>query len=163
MEITLKIIVLYVAVLLTGLSAGLFFAWQVSVIPGTRLTQDSTYLETMQKINRAIINPPFMLIFLGALLIQILSVFIYLNTSLTFWLILGATVFYGIGTIIVTGLGNVPLNDTLDTLPLNDLNDEEILKQRQDYETPWNRLHRIRTGFSVLSFMLLLIAVFISS
>lgn len=163
MEITLKIIVLYVAVLLTGLSAGLFFAWQVSVIPGTRLTQDSTYLETMQKINRAIINPPFMLIFLGALLIQILSVFIYLNTSLTFWLILGATVFYGIGTIIVTGLGNVPLNDTLDTLPLNNLNDEEILKQRQDYETPWNRLHLIRTGFSVLSFMLLLMAAFISS
>ncbi|NBC05417.1 MAG: DUF1772 domain-containing protein [Bacteroidetes bacterium] len=162
MEITLKIIVLYVAVLLTGLSAGLFFAWQVSVIPGTRLTQDSTYIETMQKINRAIINPAFMLIFLGSLLIQILSVIVFWNTGIPFLIILAATLVYGAGTVIVTGLGNVPLNDALDTLPLNDLNDEEIIKERQNYETPWNRLHLIRTGFSVLSFMLLLTALFIS-
>lgn len=163
MEITLKIIVLYIAILLTGLSAGLFYAWQVSVIPGTKLTQDSTYIETMQKINRAIINPPFMLIFLGSLLIQILSVILYWNTEMSLWLIISATLVYGAGTVMVTGLGNVPLNDALDELQLNDLSKEEISKERHDYEVPWNRLHLIRTVFAVVSFMLLLIAAFITS
>ncbi|MCG2590002.1 anthrone oxygenase family protein [Rhodohalobacter sulfatireducens] len=163
MEITLKIIVLYIAILLTGLSAGLFYAWQVSVIPGTKLTQDSTYIETMQKINRAIINPPFMLIFLGSLLIQILSVILYWNTEMSLWLILSATLVYGAGTIIVTGLGNVPLNDALDELHLDDLRQDEISKERHDYEVPWNRLHLIRTAFAVLSFMLLLAAAFSTS
>lgn len=163
MEITLKIIALYIAILLTGLSAGFFYSWQVSVIPGTKLTRDSTYIETMQKINRAIINPPFMLIFLGSLLIQILSVFLYWNSGMSFWLILAATLVYGAGTVMVTGLGNVPLNDALDELQLNDLSKEEISKERHDYEVPWNRLHLIRTFFAVLSFMLLLIAAFITS
>lgn len=163
MEITLKIIVLYIAILLTGLSAGLFYAWQVSVIPGTKLTQDSTYIETMQKINRAIINPPFILIFLGSLLMQIISVFLYWNAGIPGWFILASTFVYGAGTVMVTGLGNVPLNDSLDTLSLKKLNEEEVSKDRRDYETPWNRLHLIRTVFAVLSFMLLLIAAFITS
>lgn len=163
MEITLKIIALYLALLLTGLSAGLFFAWQVSVIPGTKRIQDSTYIETMQKINRAIINPLFMLIFLGSLLMQFLSVILYWNTAMPYWLILGATVFYAAGTVIVTGMGNVPLNDALDILKLNKLSEEQVSGERKDYESRWNKLHVIRTLFAVLSFMLLLLAAFITS
>ena len=163
MEITFKIIVLYFAILLTGLSAGLFYAWQVSVIPGTKRIQDSTYIETMQKINRAIINPLFMLIFLRALLIQILIVFLYWDNGMTFWSLLAATVLYGAGTVIVTGLGNVPLNDALDSLSLHELSEEKISREQQNYESRWNRLHLIRTVFSVISFMLLLLATFITT
>jgi hypothetical protein len=47
MEFTLQTLTLYTAILLTGLSAGLFVAWQVSVIPGTKWVQDSVYLETI--------------------------------------------------------------------------------------------------------------------
>lgn len=57
MEISIKTITLFAAALLTGLSAGLFYAWAVSVIPGTRKVTDMIYLETMQSINRAIRNP----------------------------------------------------------------------------------------------------------
>lgn len=163
MAITLQNILLYVAIILTGLSAGLFYAWQVSVIPGTKRVQDLTYIETMQKINRAIINPAFMLIFLGSVLTQIITVFLYRSSGSPFWLILSATFMYGIGTVIVTGLGNVPLNNALDELNINGLSREKISKERHDYETPWNQLHIIRTGFSVLSFMLLLVAAFIVS
>jgi len=163
MEISYKIAALYFAVLLTGLSAGLFFAWQVSVIPGTKRVQDSVYIETMQKINRAIINPPFMFIFLGPLIVQIISIVLYWNTSISLWLILGATIFYGIGTVIITGLGNVPLNNKLDTLSLSDLNKKQMASERQQYEARWNKFHLIRTLFAVLSFMLILIAAFLPS
>ncbi len=161
MEITLKTLVLFSAILLTGLSAGLFFAWQVSVIPGTKRVQDSVYIETMQKINRAIINPPFMVIFLGPLFLQIISFVLYWNTSKTLWLILGASILYGIGTVIVTGLGNVPLNDKLDTLSLNDLIEKQMASERQYYEARWNRLHTVRTVFAVLSFIVLTATAFL--
>ena len=54
----------FVALASTALMAGLWFAWAVSVIPGTRLVPDRTYVTTMQTINRAIINPGFILPFL---------------------------------------------------------------------------------------------------
>jgi uncharacterized membrane protein len=160
MEITFKSFVLLAAILLTGLSAGLFFAWQFSVIPGTKRVQDSVYIETMQKINRAIINPPFMLIFLGPLVVQIISFVLHWDSSITHRLILGAIILYGIGTVIVTGLGNVPLNDKLDVLSLKDLTEIQMASERQQYEAKWNRLHTIRTVFAVLSFMLILLAAF---
>ena len=45
MDFTMKSLSLYAAVTLTGLSAGLFYAWAVSVIPGTQRVIDTTYLE----------------------------------------------------------------------------------------------------------------------
>jgi len=159
MEIT-KDIALYISIILTGLSAGLFYAWQVSVIPGTKLVKDATYIETMQKINRAIINPLFMLIFLGTLIMQFLSVYLYWDSTGPFWFILGATALYGAGTILITGIGNVPLNDALDTLKLNQLSTDQVTTERRDYESRWNRFHIIRTVFSVLAFMMLLLAAF---
>jgi len=163
MEIIAKEIALYISIIFTGLSAGLFFAWQISVIPGTKLVKDATYIETMQKINRAIINPPFMLIFLGTLIMQILSVYFYRDTTNTFWFILGATLLYGVGTVLLTGLGNVPLNDALDTLKLNELPADQITGERRGYESRWNRLHIIRTTFSILSFMMLLLTAFLTA
>jgi uncharacterized membrane protein len=163
MEFSLNFTALFSATLLTGLSAGLFYAWQVSVIPGTKRVQDSVYIETMQKINRAIINPPFMLIFLGSLLLQILSAFLYRDTSAAFWFILASALIYGIGTVIVTGLGNVPLNDKLDTLSLPDMSKEQLAIERQHYEAKWNKFHLVRSVFAVLSFMLILLAAFLPS
>ena len=49
----------------TGLVAGLLYGWAVSVIPGTTRVGDHTYVETMQDINRAIINPAFIIPFMG--------------------------------------------------------------------------------------------------
>src|SRR6056297_260003 len=156
MEFTFSTITLYTTLLLTGLSAGLFFAWQVSVIPGTKRVKDSSYIETMQQINRAIINPAFMIVFLGPVPMQILSAFLYRNDASTFWPIVYVVILYVIGTVLVTGFGNVPLNDQLDTHSLTDLDEDQITRERQLYEGHWNKLHSIRTAFAVISFGLLL-------
>jgi len=160
MEITIKSITLYSAVLLTGLSAGLFFAWSVSVIPGTIRVADSIYLETMQSINRAILNPAFFLIFFGSLILLITNTVQQFQTGSTFWLMLAATVIYLVGTFGVTGLGNVPLNNALDTLQLNELSEYKLAEFRQYYELKWNKFHTIRTTFAVISFMFSLLAIF---
>ncbi len=163
MEISIKSISLFSAVLLTGLSAGFFYAWSVSVIPGTIKVADTIYLETMQSINRAILNPAFFLIFLGSLILLVTNTIQQYHAGLTFWLMLAATLIYLVGTIGVTGLGNVPLNDALDALHLNDLSDDKLAQFRQYYELKWNKLHTIRTVFAVISFLLSLLAVFTHS
>jgi len=159
MEITLKTMTLFAAIFLTGLSAGLFYAWEFSVIPGTKRVAGPVYLETMQAINRAIINPAFLLIFMGSLVAQTAGALQFRGTP-AFWLLLTATACYLFGTILVTSLGNVPLNNALDALNLPALNPEQVVRHRQHYELRWNRLHTIRTAFAVLSFLLLLIAAY---
>ena len=81
MDISFKSIILFGAVVLTGLSAGLFCAWSVSVIPGTKRVADLAYLETMQSINRAILNPVFFLIFFGSVVLLSISSIYHFKTN----------------------------------------------------------------------------------
>jgi uncharacterized membrane protein len=161
MEFSIKTVTLFLAIILTGLSAGLFYAWQVSVIPGTRKLMDMTYLQSMQSINKEILNPAFFLIFMGSPLILAITTIQHYNNGVTFWILLAATLVYAFGTFAVTTLGNVPLNDTLEALNLAELADAEVVQFRNSYELKWNRLHLIRTVFSVFSFLFSLAAIFI--
>ena len=161
MELSIKSLILSGSVVLTGLSAGFFYAWSVSVIPGTKKIEDPAYLETMQNINRAILNPAFFLIFFGSILfLSISSILEFHTNKVTFWLLVTSSIFYLIGTVGVTGLGNVPLNDQLAALELVNVNADKMAEFRKFYESNWNRLHTIRTAFAVLSFLLSVVAVF---
>jgi uncharacterized membrane protein len=157
----MKLITLFSTVILTGLSAGFFYAWAVSVIPGTKKIADLTYLETMQSINKEILNPMFFLIFFGCLITMIISAIQQFGNGTVFWMIIFAGTTYLVGTFGVTALGNVPLNNQLEALSLGDLNKAEIIKWREYYEPVWNRLHTIRTVFSVISFYLILHAAYL--
>lgn len=164
MEVSLKTWITYGAVVLNGLSAGLFYAWSVSVIPGTRQLVDYTYLQTMQSINRAILNPAFYFIFFGsAVFLGIATIYHYSANNTVFWLLLASSICYIMGTIVVTGLGNVPLNNQLEALNLGEITTKKISEFRHFYETSWNQLHLIRTVFAVMSFLLSALAVLIYS
>jgi uncharacterized membrane protein len=160
MGLSIKSLILFAAIALTGLSAGLFYAWLVSVIPGTRKVVDLTYLESMQSINRAILNPAFFLIFFGSLPALAISTIQHFHSGITFWWLLAAGIIYALGTFGVTVFGNVPLNDALDVLDLAELSETRTAEFRRSYEEKWNRLHLIRTVSAVLSFLFSLVAVF---
>jgi uncharacterized membrane protein len=161
METSIKSFILFGAVVLTGLSAGLFYAWSVSVIPGTQKITDAAYLETMQNINRAILNPAFFLIFFGSIcFLSMASIYEFHASKVTFWLLLGSSIFYLIGTVGVTALGNVPLNEQLDALELAKMDTNKMAEFRKFFESNWNRLHLIRTVFAMVSFILSVMAVF---
>jgi len=162
MDFSFKSTMLIGAIILTGLSAGLFFAWSVSVIPGTRKLADPTYLETMQSINRGILNPLFFIVFFGSLVLLGLAGFMEFNANRqAFGFLLGAFLTYLVGTIGVTGLGNVPLNDQLDILNLAEMSDSKLADFRQYYESKWNQLHQVRTVFAMLSFLISLLALLV--
>lgn len=155
-----KSLSLYLAIFLTGLSAGLFYAWAVSVIPGTKKLLDLTYLQTMQSINKEILNPAFFLSFYGSLLLLMISSVQQYGQGNTFWLVIAATITYLLGTFAVTAFGNVPLNDELGVLNLSELSETQLSDFRQYYEVRWNRLHFIRTLSAIGAFLLALAGSF---
>ncbi len=61
----LKTALLGGGIVTTGLMSGLLYGWSVSVIPGTKRVSAGNYVDTMQHINRAIINPAFVIPFMG--------------------------------------------------------------------------------------------------
>ena len=160
-DISISKTIFILTILLTGLSAGLFFGWSVSVIPGIRCISDRNYLKTMQSINRAILNPWFFIIFFGSGILLIVSSIEQFRQSVdaSFWTLVCATMAYLAGTTGITILGNVPLNNMLDSLSIQDLSPDDLKQLRQSFESRWNRFHMIRTVFAVSAFLLLIMAM----
>ncbi len=144
------------SIVATGLMAGLWYAWTVSVIPGTRRVPDTTYIVTMQNINKAIINPAFIIPFMGIPLLLAGAAIVQFRAgdSRRGWLLASATATYIVGVLGVTIGGNVPLNDALEAFDLADSNEQAIADRRRSYETPWNRWHYLRTAANIGSFTL---------
>ena len=92
---------------------------------------------------------------------MILSIYFQykVQVNVTFWLITASTIFYLIGTIGVTIFGNVPLNETLDAVNINAVSGDELENLRASIESKWNQLNIVRTVFSVLAFIILLLGI----
>lgn len=149
----------------TGLVAGLLYGWAVSVIPGTTRVGDHTYVETMQDINRAIINPAFIIPFMGVPLALGAASILHFRTNdiRRGWLLAGATGTYLVGVLGVTIRGNIPLNDALDAFDLPAAAHDDLSERRSSYERPWNRFHRLRTAAGVISFGLTAAAAMVAA
>ena len=105
--------ILLLAVLMLGLMAGLFFAYSVSVMPGMRRSGERAAVEVMQRINVAIQNPLFLMIFSGALVFAVIAVFQNAGTADVFVPLVVALVLYA-ATLLITAVVNIPLNNRLD-------------------------------------------------
>lgn len=149
----------------TGLVSGLLYGWSVSVIPGLRRTDDIAYVGTMQQINRAIINPAFVIPFMGIPLVLGAAAYTQFRAGDTRrgWLLVGATASYLVAVLGVTVGRNIPLNDALDVFPLDDSDMSSIRDRRGSYERPWNRWHHLRTVGSIGSFALVAAAALVAA
>jgi len=150
--------ILAITVTLTALSAGIFYAWSVSVTLGLKRLSDQEYVSFMQETNRAIQNPWFFVVFFGAAILLPVSSYLNYGQSGRFELLLAATIVYLVGVIGVTIFGNVPMNERLDRFEMESATDEEIKTQRKNYEGRWNFLNNIRTICSTIAIALVIIA-----
>lgn len=155
-------IILLITTLLTSLISGFFYAYSCSVNPGLARLTDTEYIRAMQSINRAVLNPVFFASFFGTLLLLPVSCWMWFMTeglSTGFYLLLAASTFYIVGVLGVTGLGNVPLNESLDKFNINVATPQEISAQRTMFEAPWNRYHNVRTWSNIISLGFLLLVI----
>lgn len=161
MEFSINTVTLFLAIMLTGLAAGLCFTWTNAITPGIGQLENLGYLRSFQQMNRTILNPLFFIVFFGPFLMALFAAILNKATApQTFWMILIAGGVYLVGVAMVTIFGNVPLNEILDKTDLMASNEQELKELRKQFEGPWNRLHLIRTITSAISFGLLILAGF---
>ncbi|HEY5823637.1 MAG TPA: anthrone oxygenase family protein [Cyclobacteriaceae bacterium] len=160
--VSIQNVSLFLAVLLTGLLAGLFYSYACSVNIGLGRLTDEEYLRAMQSINEGILNPVFFLSFLGALVLLPFASWMNHNFIPTgaYYFLLSATIIYVIGVFGITAVGNVPLNEALARFTIDGASPQELFVQRQKFELTWNSYHTIRTVAAVLSFALSLVSIF---
>ncbi|MGW1775816.1 anthrone oxygenase family protein [Streptomyces sp. NPDC002104] len=141
-----RVAALVAATLTTGLMAGLFFAFDVSVMPALKRSDDRTLISVMQRVNTSIINGWFMLAFLGALLFTALALALHLpgGEHAAVPALAGALVLYVLA-VAVTGRVNIPLNNALEAAgPAERIADPASV--RAAFEKKWVPANRWRTA-----------------
>ena len=128
---TLRSHVLLAATVAAGLQAGTYYTWACGVMPGLAEVDDRTFTSTITQVNVAIVNPVFMLSFLGAPALAAAAVAATTGNARA-WAIAGVAL--ALGTVAVTAVGNIPLNDAL-----------AAGGSRADFETAWVRWNVVRT------------------
>jgi uncharacterized membrane protein len=127
-----------------GLIAGAFFAFSTFVMKALSRLPAPHGIAAMQSINIVVINPWFMLVFVGtALLCAVLMVHALLAWEKpgSNWTLL-ASLLYVVGTFGVTIACNVPKNDAL--AGLNPASSEAV-NFWADYLSSWTRWNHVRT------------------
>ncbi|WP_181787319.1 anthrone oxygenase family protein [Streptomyces phytophilus] len=143
---------LLASVLGTGLMAGLFAAFAYAVMPGLGRSSDRTLVDAMQGINKAIVNPVFMLPFMGSIPLLGLAVVLAWRgqgREALPWLI-AALVLYVVA-FGVTVAGNIPLNDQLDRAGDPD-RIKDLAAVRADFEDKWVAWNVVRAVLHTVAF-----------
>ena len=138
------IIAIVIALLGSALIGGIFFAFSSFVMKTLARVPSAEGIAAMQSINVVVLNPSFLGAFMGtaaiSLLVAVLAVK-WWETPSAPWLVAGALL-YLVGTFLLTGLGNVPLNKQLAAVQANDPASIEVW---QRYLDRWTLLNSVRT------------------
>ena len=153
---TVRALTLACATLTTGLIAGVYYAFAVSVNLGLAAQPDASYVAAMQAINERIENPLFFLTYFGAALFPLAALTAHYRRprSGRFWLVALACVLYIGGSFLLTSFVSVPMNNQLAAVDL-DAPARVLADARDAYEGPWDYWNSVRTMFSFLAFVAL--------
>ena len=149
-------VIIVVSILGAGLVTGLLFAFSNFVMKALADLPSEKGMFAMQRINETIINPIFMVLFLGT---PILCSVIVVNAGLkinepgNLFLLVGALA-YVIGPFGITMLFNVPLNNLLARADVSNSNDIWPM-----YQKKWQRWNHIRTYIGVISVVFMAIGL----
>lgn len=146
------------ACLASALVGGVFFAFSSFVLPALGRIPAPEGLRAMQRINIDVFHWSFVLAFFGTpalclvLLVQSFSGTGAGDDSLIRW---GCAV-YLVGSFLVTGLGNVPLNKRLAKLDPEQVDAAQAWSQ---FAGPWVAWNHLRTLASLLAAALFLASI----
>ena len=126
-----------IALLGSTLVGGIFFAFSSFIMKALAGVPAAEGIGAMQSINVVVINPSFLGAFFGTAVLSLVAGGLALagraHPSASFFL--AGALFYLVGTILVTLLGNVPLNNQLATVSATDPGAREVWDRYLDRRT----------------------------
>lgn len=151
-------IITFLALLGSGLMAGLYFAYSNSVMPALARLPGPQGIAAMNHINVIILNPLFLTIFMGTAVLALLLIVAALLGWMAkpAWLVAGA-VLYLVGNIAITMGINVPMNNALAAAGADSPNSAMLWANHLDRWVFWNHVRAIACTASLAAFALALI------
>lgn len=146
---TIKVL-LIVAAVGAGLIGGLFFVFSNTIMKALDKLPAGGAIASMQRINEVILNPLFFLAFFGTALICVALLIIYIARLDQPGAVLACSgaLLYVLGSIVVTMVWNVPLNNELAAIPASAT---DLAAQWQAYRVPWTKWNHVRSIASLLA------------
>jgi len=132
----------------SGIVAGVFYAFSSFIMKALSRVSSEEGIAAMQSINVVVINPSFLSVFMGTAVFSLALA----GLSITGWgapsapWFLAGALFFLAGTFLVTGLGNVPLNDQLAAVSASD---SSAIALWEHYLQRWTLLNTVRTVFAI--------------
>ena len=149
----------FVAALGSGLVAGIFFAFSNFVMRALARVPPAQGIAAMQSINVVVLNRWFFAVFFGTaaccLVLAVISFFCWQKPGAGYLLI--GSLFYLIGTILVTIACNVPLNDALAVV---DPSSADAGRVWTNYLKNWTAWNHVRTIAALAAAPLFTVALF---
>ena len=141
-----------------ALMAGVFFAFSTFVMKALARLPHGEGIAAMQAINVAVINPWFMLVFLGTAglcgFLAVLSLLRWEEPASAY--LLAGSLLYLAGTVLVTLAFNVPRNNALAKLRRADPHSAHVWP---DYLSRWTAWNHVRTLAALAAAALLILAL----
>jgi uncharacterized membrane protein/ketosteroid isomerase-like protein len=134
----------FVAALGSGLVAGIFFAFSIFIMRALASVSPTSGIAAMQSINVMVLNRWFFAVFFGTAaccLVLVIAFFLHWQRPGAAYLLL-AGLLYLVGTILVTIVCNVPLNDSLAAV---DPATAEAASTWTNYLKTWTVWNHVRT------------------
>jgi uncharacterized membrane protein len=147
-----------IAIIGTAVVGGVFFAFSSFIMKALARLPASEGIAAMQSINIVVLNPVFLGVFMGTSAVSLLILAIAIKgweLPSAPYLLTGGLLYF-VGTFLVTGLGNVPLNNQLASIGPTDPASSDIW---QHYLERWTRLNTLRTMCSIAATLVLIIGL----
>ena len=139
-----------------GLNAGLFFIFSVCIMAALARLPVPDGITAMNAINEVIQNPLFFIVFLGTAVVALAVIVIaFLQGTPGSGLAMAAAVVFLAGTIGVTIVVNVPMNDALAAAGPESA---EAAALWGGYLATWTAWNHVRTATSLASLVLFVLA-----
>ncbi len=145
---------LIAATLTSGMMAGLFFIFSVSVMRTLRTRKAAIGIEVMQSINQTIVNPLFVALYLLSPVLCAVLVFLSYSKAeiLVNQLCLIGGLIYLIGSFGLTQFLHIPMNNKLDKVTPNSDEGKAYWKAYMDRWIPWNHVRGLASFVAALLF-----------
>lgn len=127
-----------------GLIAGVCFAFSSFLMRSFDRLGAPAAIRVMQSLNAVILRSLTMAVWFGTLVVGIVAAVLTGGAPTA----VGASVLYGIGAVLITGFGNVPLNEALDTVDPDAPGADEAWAR---YRRAWGRWNTLRTVLFVVA------------
>jgi len=139
------------ATLTMGVATGAFALYAHTIMPGLKTTDDRTFVAAFGAMDRAIINPWFMIsAFLGALLLTIAAALTNLGRDPLPWIAVALGLY--VVAVVITLAVNVPLNDALKAAGDPERFADLAAVRERFHEARWAAWNLVRTALSAGAF-----------